>query len=107
MRNKFWICDCCADKPADGKVVDMAEALVLMRQRISFRPMIFCAPNYQSAYKAAKGLARQFFPAEDGWINHNVQGLTELDPVGTVQNLLNLQALTAADLKALLGGRRE
>jgi hypothetical protein len=104
-RAKLWICDVVAEVPPQGEIVDLAQAVVLARQRIFFRAVTFTAPNFNHAYKAAKIMARTFFPADQGYINQDVSGLTELDPLKSVKTLLEYGAITVADLKGLIEGK--
>lgn len=106
MRSKFYIAVAIAELPPDGEIVDVSESLVRIRQRMKMRPVIFTSPNYSNAYKGVKVMARAFFPEAEGFINHRVDCLAELDPMETVRSLLMGSAITAAGVRDLLSRLR-
>jgi len=53
--------------------------LALGRRQIGHSPVILKAADGAAALAAAEVAAREFFPAQEGWVAWDVQGVAELD----------------------------
>jgi hypothetical protein len=109
---KFWIGCACAETPMEGEIVDLLkvpkdELLIKLRARGKFRPVVFTAPTYNEAYKGLLEMSRIFYPVRQGFINHNVQSLVELNPLETVINLISQGAVTLLELEGVIQTERK